>query len=53
MKTMLGMEALEQIKEFLYLDVLVTTEGICTVDAMKRIKLASAVKGRLNKPWKY
>lgn len=45
-------EKLEQVTEFVYLGGLIEENGKCTKDIKRRIGLASATFGRLNKMWK-
>ena len=52
LKILLGGDALEQVKEFVYLGGLISQDGGCTADVKRRIGLASAVFGKLNRLWK-
>ena len=52
LKILLGGDALEQVKEFVYLGGLISQDGSCTADVKRRIGLASAVFGKLNRLWK-
>jgi len=45
-------KALEQVTEFVYLGGLITEDGRCTKDIKRRIGLACAMFGKLNKIWK-
>ena len=52
LKILLGGDELEQVKEFVYLGGLISQDGSCTADVKRRIGLASAVFGKLNRLWK-
>jgi len=41
-----------EAKEFVYLGGLISQDGSCTTDVKRRIALASAVFGKLNRLWK-
>src|SRR6218665_3676354 len=44
-------ETLEQVTEFIYLGGVITEDGRCTKDIKRRIGLASAMFGTINKVW--
>ena len=48
---LLNNERLEQVKEFSYLGGVITEDGNCEKDIKKRIGLAAAAIGKLNKIW--
>src|SRR6218665_2046690 len=45
-------ETLEQVTEFIYLGGVITENGRCTKDIKRRIGLASAMFGTMNKMWR-
>src|SRR6218665_1759294 len=45
-------ETLEQVTEFVYLGGVITEDGRCTNDIKRRIGLASAMFGTMNKLWR-
>src|SRR6218665_1527061 len=45
-------KALEQVTEFIYLGGVITGDGRCTKDMKRRIGLASAMFGTMNKVWR-
>ena len=52
LKIKLGNQELEQVPEFVYLGGTVTENGSCSADIKRRIALASAAFGKLQKLWK-
>src|SRR6218665_3678861 len=45
-------QTLEQVTEFIYLGGMITEDGRCTKDIKRRIGLASAMFGTMNKVWR-
>src|SRR6218665_182777 len=45
-------ETLEQVTDFIYLGGVITEDGRCTKDIKRRIGLASAMFGTMNKMWR-
>ena len=45
-------EDLEQVDEFVYLGSVITQDGKCTKDKIRRIDLASAIVNKVSRIWK-